>query len=155
MLEKDFTEVNQVIKHMEPEDVKKISPNFLKMITDNLDENYDFKYNDTKKVYEQNLSKNARIIISIIYIKYLATEEEKKFYYGRLLEDKKLDEEQFSSKNMFKNNKYDRSKAKAGEISEYVDSDFENVQNLNIIKKEEKWYMKFYTNLKNLFNMKK
>ena len=155
MLEKDFTEVNQVIKHMEPEDVKKISPNFLKMITDNMDENYDFKYNDTKKVYEQNLSKNARIIISIIYIKYLATEEEKKFYYGRLLEDKKLDEEQFSSKNMFKNNKYDRSKAKAGEISEYVDSDFENVQNLNIIKKEEKWYMKFYTNLKNLFNMKK
>lgn len=149
MLEKDFTEVNQVIKHMDQKDVDKISPNFLKMIENNMDNSYDFIYDESKKVYEQNLSKNARIIISIIYIKYLATEEEKKFYYGKLLEDKKLDEVQFSSENMFKQN---FKKTDKDNINTSYDSKVNDIQEANLVEKNEKWYKKIYNKLCSLFN---
>lgn len=147
MLEKDFTEVNQVIKHMEKNDIDKISPNFLKMIENNMDNSYDFIYDENKKVYEQNLSKNARIIISIIYIKYLATEEEKNFYYGKLLEDKKLDEKQFSNENMFKKDV----KEKYTNKNTSYDSNIKDNQELSLVEKNEKWYKKVYDKLKNLF----
>ena len=142
MLEKDFTEVYHVINHMEDEDVKKISSNFIEMIQDNMDKSYDFVYDENKKVNEQNLSENSRVIISIMYLKYLACEDEKTRYYEKILEDKKKQEVKFYNKNIFHAEKSKLEK----EIYDVMNYDNSN---LEISKIEINWYEKIFKNIKN------
>ena len=150
MLEKDFTEVNQVIKYMNKNDVDKISPNFLKLIRDNMDTSYIFNYDESKNVYQQDLSKNARIIISIMYIKYLATEQEKIKYYEKMVDDKKKDEGNRLKENIFKK-----------EIDKELFDDILNAEsnsqdkNLNVMVCETKWYHKIINKIKNFFCKRK
>lgn len=77
MYEKAFREVYEIIENMDLKDSKLISPNFLKKLYNSIDWTYDFKYDNKKSFFEQNLSKDAKLILSIIYMRYFSSNEEK------------------------------------------------------------------------------
>ena len=77
MYEKDIVEVLEVIDHMESEMTRKIPSDVLLSLMKNRDLNYEFSYDEEKDFSEQNISLNAKTILAIIFIKYIATAEEK------------------------------------------------------------------------------
>ena len=113
----------------------------------NVEEKINYKFSkevNEKKVYEQNLSEDARLLIDIMYIKYLASEEERNYYFTKLLEDKKLDEQQFLNKNIFDK--------KIEDDFEIQKKDEKNDVDLSIIDSNITWYDKLLDKIKNFFN---
>ena len=77
MYERALREVNDVLENMDEKYTKKISAEFINMMIKNMDLSYDFKYDITKSLEEQNLSEEAKTILSIIYLRYFCDENEK------------------------------------------------------------------------------
>ena len=77
MYERALREVNDVLENMDEKYTKKISAEFINMMIKNMDLSYDFKYDITKPLEEQNLSEEAKTILSIIYLRYFCDENEK------------------------------------------------------------------------------
>ena len=78
MYEKAIVEVLEVIDHMEPDVTRKIPPEVIKALIQRMDAKYNFVYDESKNLSEQNLSADAQTLLATIFIKYLATPEEKK-----------------------------------------------------------------------------
>ena len=77
-INKSFTEVLDVINHMEEKLYVKIPKEFIKLITENRDKNYEITIDYSRGINESNLLKETRVILSLIYIspkeaKYLAS----------------------------------------------------------------------------------
>ena len=81
-----LSEVYSIINHLDNNLYKKIPDNFIKMIENNRDLKYDVDIDYTKNINEQNLLRETRVILSLIYRDYLCTKEEKEKI---ILKDKK------------------------------------------------------------------
>lgn len=68
------TEVTEALKYIPLEEYHKIPIKVLKFIKDNCDSKYNYKYD----VKNPKLSKKANIIITKLYLDYIADEKEKK-----------------------------------------------------------------------------
>ncbi len=65
------------LKNIDNELVQKIPNELLEEIIKNMDADYYFHYDNTKKIYEQNMLEETKNIIGYIYYNYWANEEEK------------------------------------------------------------------------------
>lgn len=74
---KAYREVYEILKYIPKEDFEKIPKDFLETIETNMDKEYDYKIDETKNFEEQELLKETKAIISIIYQDYWVTEERK------------------------------------------------------------------------------
>lgn len=74
---KAFAEVESVLLTLDNSLKKKIPECVMKALSDNKDKKYIFNYDFNKTIYEQNISVEAKIMLSKIYKDYLCTEEEK------------------------------------------------------------------------------
>lgn len=74
---KAYREVYEVLKYIPKEDLEKIPKDFIETIESNMDKTYDYKIDETKSFEEQELLKETKAIISIIYQDYWATPERK------------------------------------------------------------------------------
>ena len=81
MYGKALREVYEVIDNMSLEDTNLISPAFLKKLYEAVDWDYDFQYDNSKSFEEQNLSKDSKAILGIIYMRYFASTKEKAELY--------------------------------------------------------------------------
>ena len=81
-----LSEVYSIINHLDKNLYKKIPNNFINMIENNRDLKYDVNIDYTKNINEQNLLRETRVILSLIYRDYLCTKEEREKI---ILKDKK------------------------------------------------------------------
>lgn len=138
MYEKALKEVNEVLENMDEKYTQKISSEFINMMIKNMDLSYDFKYDITKPLEEQNLSEEAKTILTIIYLRYFCNENEK----TKII--KKMRENDFKIEKLV-NEKYNPDK-----IFYKKETKIYQVKNdLPIIPK--KWYQKIIEKFKQFF----
>ena len=72
---KRFVEVDEVIKSMSKEDFDKIPHDLISLIRKNKDLNYIWKYDESKKLVEQNLHKDTISILAYINTEFILEKE--------------------------------------------------------------------------------
>jgi hypothetical protein len=96
-LSSSFSEVDDIIKHMDRKMQEKIPNTFKKFIKENCDLSYDVNIDYSRNLNDQ-IQKNTKVIISIIYRDYLVEGERKR----QLQElDSKAIEEKYNIDNIF------------------------------------------------------
>ncbi len=73
-----FTEVNEILKYLNKDLLKKIPKEFIDNIKENMSTTYISKYDNTKGINEQNLKQETRAILSVIYRDYICNEDIRK-----------------------------------------------------------------------------
>lgn len=86
-MNQSYSEVYDIIKHLDKKLYNKIPTRFIEMLKENMDNNYNVEIDYNKSINEQKLLKDTKIILSIIYRDYLCSEEKKK----ELIEKDKAD----------------------------------------------------------------
>lgn len=75
---KAYTEILEIFKYFPEKLIKKIPKNTIKMYLDNRDRDYIFFFDVKKNFEEQKVSQLTKVLIANIFIKYWATDQEKK-----------------------------------------------------------------------------
>lgn len=76
---KRLVEVDEILKHLSSEYYQKIPEEIKIIIKENKDKQYIWKYDETKKLKEQNVNDDTIAIVSYINSMYLLNEEQKEF----------------------------------------------------------------------------
>ena len=75
--EKCLVELDEILKHLSNEDLKKIPYEIRKTISEKKDKNYNWKYNEYKKLNQQNMNRQTITMLSYINMEYLLNKEQK------------------------------------------------------------------------------
>lgn len=75
---KRLVEVDEILNYLIKEDYEKIPKEIIQAIKENKDKNYTWKYDETKTLKEQKISRETISILSYINMEYLLNEEQKK-----------------------------------------------------------------------------
>lgn len=140
-----FTEVYDVINHMEIEMQEKIPKKFIDLIRENRDLDYKLNINYKEDIKKQ-LLKESKVILSLIYRDFLCSKEKKE----KLLQ---LDLEEIRREEKILSEKYeiDFEKRKKEKIEKTIEKTKEQDEKLPIKVEKEKWYKKISEFLKRLF----
>ena len=140
-----FTEVYDVINHMEIEMQEKIPKKFINLIKENRDLDYKLNINYKEDIKKQ-LLKESKVILSLIYRDFLCSKEKKE----KLLQ---LDLEEIRKEEKILREKYeiDFEKRKKEKIGKTIEETKEQDEKLPIKVEKEKWYKKISEFLKRLF----
>lgn len=140
-----FTEVYDVINHMEIEMQEKIPKKFINLIKENRDLDYKLNINYKEDIKKQ-LLKESKVILSLIYRDFLCSKEKKE----KLLQ---LDLEEIRKEEKILREKYeiDFEKRKKEKIGKTIEKTKEQDEKLPIKVEKEKWYKKISEFLKRLF----
>lgn len=74
---KRFVEVDEIIKNMPKEDFNKIPNDLISIIKKNKDSNYVWEYDKSKKIADQNLSKDTIAILAYINTEFILENEQR------------------------------------------------------------------------------
>ena len=101
-----YKEVFEILKYIPKEDYNKIPSEKIELYKVMQEKNYNFKYNPSKTLDEQNVSKRAKAIIALLFRDYWATDiqrkkilEKQKYDIQRIEEEKK---QKYQYKDLFK-----------------------------------------------------
>lgn len=83
---KALTEVDEVLNYLDVKLLNKIPETFKNFIKNSKNKMYKYQYNKEKPLYEQELSKEAKAIISLIYRDYICDSQEK----NQLVQEEKI-----------------------------------------------------------------
>lgn len=72
-----YSEVLEVLKNMSKEDYEKVPKEMIDMFEEYSNKDYEFVYDIEKNFEEQNISKDAKLILAILFRDYWATPEQK------------------------------------------------------------------------------
>jgi len=87
--DKRLVEVYEVLKYMPKDEVDKIPEDLKEAIRDGRDLSYEWHYDETKKLVEQNLHTDTIAMLSYINMEYILTSEQKKVLeQAHILNDK-------------------------------------------------------------------
>ncbi len=136
MTRQAYSEVYNIINHFEKELYAKIPQSFINAIEKNRDLNYKVNIDYTKTINEQELLRETRVILSLIYRDYLCTDEQRKEI---ILNDKKELNEKYEIN--FEKIKNKRKKT-------YDTTEIEDKQ---LVKIEEKWYKRIFNKILSIF----
>ena len=104
---KRFVEVDEIIKYLPKKEFSKIPSNLIDLIEKNKDSKYIWKYDNNKKLEEQNIHKDAIAILSYINMKYILEDNQKmlmkNLHNYNEMKSEKLKREKFNPKTIFKN----------------------------------------------------
>ena len=143
---KSLTEVYEVIKRFSEYEYNKIPKETVDVIVKNKDNEYNWKYDDSKSLLEQNLSREAIAILSYINLEYLLSGEKRKLMEEiykmneRKLEQKKS--ELYKTDELFKNRN----------IVENEEAQIKE-NNVSLIEVKENIFTKFIKRIKSLLNV--
>ena len=73
-----FSEVYDIIAHMDTSIRMKIPKSFIKLIKDNMDTNYNVNIDYSQSIVNQNLLHETKVLLSLIYRDYICDEKKKK-----------------------------------------------------------------------------
>ena len=135
--QKAFSEVYDIINHME-DDIKKQIPNsFITFIKNNRDLNYNVKIDYSQKITNQKLMHETKVLLSLIYRDYICDEEKRRILIKQ--DNKTLSEKE---KILYKKNRTD-----------FEEEEDNGQENKLIIISKEKWYEKIIGLLKKIFKI--
>ena len=126
-------EFNYILDNSSQEIIDKIPQKFIKFMRDIASTTYEFNYDKSKKLNEQDIKPETRGLISLVYQDYICSEDEKKDYILKCknYEIKKEEElrEKYNPDNVFKNRKklqstMDNEVVKENAIMEYKEKNF-------------------------------
>ena len=104
-----FTEVYDIINHMEPELKDKIPKKFVNMLKQNRDNNYKINIDYKKSITEQELLEDTKVILGLIYRDFLCDKEKRKELIEQdkksILEYEKSLREKYNPDNLFNKKK--------------------------------------------------
>ena len=106
-INQSFSEVYDIILHLEKELYNKIPQKFIQAIEQNRDADYEFNIDYSKNINEQKLLPDTRVLLSLIYRDYLCSSEERQ----KLIEKDKIElkqyeknlQEKYNTENLYKN----------------------------------------------------
>lgn len=120
---KRLTEVDEILNYLSEEELEKIPAEIRNAIKDNKDDEYDWEYDETKPLKDQNLSRDTIAFLSYLNMEYLLNEEQKKVMKEiHKLNDRKLEEAKAKKyvQNTF-NNKLEKEEKVVDEKKELVE----------------------------------
>ena len=138
-----YREVFEILKYIPKADYDKIPNEKIELYKTMQDTNYNFKYNPSKTLDEQNVSKRTKAILGLLFRDYWATEiQREKIISRQNYERQKLEEEKklkYNLDNIFKNNNKNA-----------ILDNTEEKQKMALIEiKNIKWYTKIWRFLSN------
>ena len=142
---KRLVEVDEVLKYLSEEDLSKIPKDIRQLIKDNKDKEYEWEYDDTKPLKDQNLNRDTIAFLSYLNMEYLLNEEQKQLmqeiheYNEKKLEEAKA--EKYGVDDLFKNKK---------SIQEEVEQKT-NTQEQSMVEYKENFFKKLFNKIKNFF----
>lgn len=106
---KRFVEVYEILKHLSQKEFNRIPKDLIDLIRKNRDTNYIWKYDESKKITEQNIPRDTINILAYINTEFILENEKKilmnKIHYFNEAKQEKLKKEKYNKKNMFKSAK--------------------------------------------------
>lgn len=104
---KAFVEVDAVLNCLNVNDFNKIPINVINAIRDNRDENYQYEYDEKLEYYKWNFMMETKAILYNLFKKYIATEEQIKYFKEKekneLFKIEEEKREKYYDKDLFKN----------------------------------------------------
>lgn len=133
-----YKEVFEILKYIPNADYNKIPKEKIELYKTMQDKNYNFKYNPSKTLDEQNVSKRAKAIIGLLFRDYWATPEQREKII-RVQQQERIRIEKERQEKYKPNELFSTKKEK--ETQEFA----------LVEVKEEKWYKKIFDFFRNLF----
>lgn len=131
---KAFKEISELIKFFPRSEYRRIPKSFINFIEEHMDNNYDYIVEHIDDFQNQEMLDETKIILSIIYRDFIASDEVKKQIYEtenfELLQEEKRIREKYNLDNLFKNrdNKVEPVE-KSVAMVEYKESIFTKIKN--------------------------
>ena len=91
---KSYTEILEIFKYIPENLLKKIPNSIIKKYYENMDKSYKYAYDIGRSLEDQKVSQLTKILLANIYIKYWATERDKKrieIYDRKILEKNEIE----------------------------------------------------------------
>ena len=129
---KTLVEVDEILNYLSEEDLLKIPEKVRNTIKENKDKEYVWKYDETKTLKEQDVSRDTIAFLAYLNVEYLLNKEQKELMEKIYdLNDKKSEKEKKSkySKELFDDKKIIKSEDKKNEITIYKTSFFSKILN--------------------------
>ena len=140
---KRLVEVDEILNHLSEEDLLKIPEDVRKAIKDNKDKDYVWKYDETKSLKNQDLSRDTIVLLSYLNMEYLLDEGQKNLmkqiheFNERTAEEEKKNK--YNTEDLFKH----ELKSKKTDLPEKETSLIE--------RKEKTWFNLFINKIKSIF----
>jgi len=136
-----FTEVYDIICHMDEKLRSKIPKRFIKIIKENRNLNYSVNIDYNQNISNWNIIYDTKVMLSVIYRDFLV-DDKKRCELKK--NDRLLIEEKFNPENLFKNSKYNNEEINKEQIKDE--------KSLVVVKKES-FYHKVINFIKNIFHL--
>lgn len=130
-----YTEVYKILINLTENELKKIPSSLIQGLKEKMNLNYNFVFDINKPLECQNISDEAKLMLAVIFRDYLATEEQRK----KILTFEKNKELQIEQE---AREKYDIDVFKNNKIKKAKDETIE--KEMQLVKYEEKWYIKLF-----------
>lgn len=143
--EKCLVQLDEVLNHLSKKDLKKIPDEIREGIKEQKDKEYVWKYNENKQLKEQGLNRKTIAILSYLNTEYLLNDKQKEL----MRKIHKLNEQTLEKERMKNYNSDDLFKNKRNNNMQCNNAISSN--NALIEVKENKWYKKIFSFLKNFF----
>ncbi len=151
---KCLVEVDEVLKYLNEEELNKIPVEIRRAITDNKDKEYNWKYDYTKNLKEQNLKRESIAMLSYINMEYLLDDEQKKLMEQlHVFNEIKAEEEKLKKYNI--DNILKKEQNLNNENMEEIKKINQDKKDTSLVQKNnQKWYDKVISFLKKLLKNK-
>lgn len=151
--EKCLVQLDEILKYLKDEDLRKIPYEIRKAINEKKDKNYNWNYDESKALNEQKLDRKTIAMLSYLNMEYLLNEEQRLLMekMHRFNEEKaeKQKREKYDPSDVFDSNSYNvDEKIKAEQVK--VNEDYSNMQMIKT--KEDKWYKKIIKAIAHIFH---
>lgn len=138
---KRLVEVDEILNYLPIDEYNKIPVDVINIIENKKDKNYTWKFDESKKLKEQDVPNDTIAILSYLNMEYILNDEQKDFLNKvHRLNDIKSDSDYIDSRAIFEQNKVNNS---------------DNKNNANtsadMIKPKENIFTKIINTIKNIF----
>lgn len=135
-----FSEVYDILNHLEEELYNKIPTKFIAFLEDNMDREYIPNISYSKDISEQPLLRETKVILSIVYRKYICSDEMKEKL-------KQEDYQAYKYEQELSNRNYEITFPKSNEKTA---KDQKKEININVPELQLKWYEKILRKIRNI-----
>lgn len=146
-----YKEVYTILENVEDEDLKLISNDFIKMLEENMNKNYEFEFNPELDFSEQKILRETKVILAYIFMNYWGNEKQIEIIKKQFNKD--IIEEENEKKKMFSSEIFNNEQNRTNKNNENISNDKE-INALVEIKKE-KWYKKIFEKIKKFLKLNK
>ncbi len=154
---KVFSEMYEIEKYLPAEFKRKLPSKLVKLIEDNRDTSYEFKYDFSKSLTEQDISEETKDFLTSLYLMYYCDQEKKEEILSCMkknsIENEKRLREKYSAENIFnKTENTAENEAKIGDEVSNESSDNIATEENNITIKKDSILTKIINKIKGLFS---